>query len=150
MFVYAVMDGFDLGLGILFPLFPRKSDRDVIVNSVSPVWDGNEKPWLVLGGGGLMAGVSPGLCGADAGALYADDRDAARPGVPRRRLRIPLAHPDGAQQMGHLLSPAARCWQRWRRASRWAPILQGVPMSPPPPPSKCRGHLLQQQAALLP
>jgi cytochrome bd ubiquinol oxidase subunit II len=54
VFVYVVMDGFDLGLGILFPLFPAKTDRDVIMNSVAPVWDGNET-WLVLGGGGLMA-----------------------------------------------------------------------------------------------
>ena len=54
VFVYVVMDGFDLGLGILFPLFPNKADRDVIINSVAPVWDGNET-WLVLGGGGLMA-----------------------------------------------------------------------------------------------
>src|SRR6202163_4802994 len=53
VFVYVVMDGFDLGLGILFPLFPNKSDRDVIMNSVAPVWDGNET-WLVLGGAGLM------------------------------------------------------------------------------------------------
>ena len=54
VFVYIVMDGFDLGLGILYPLFPSKTDRDVIMNSVAPVWDGNET-WLVLGGGGLMA-----------------------------------------------------------------------------------------------
>jgi cytochrome bd ubiquinol oxidase subunit II len=54
VFVYIVMDGFDLGLGILYPLFPNKADRDVIMNSVAPVWDGNET-WLVLGGGGLMA-----------------------------------------------------------------------------------------------
>ncbi len=54
VFVYVVMDGFDLGLGLLFPLFPHKADRDVIMNSVAPVWDGNET-WLVLGGGGLMA-----------------------------------------------------------------------------------------------
>jgi len=54
VFVYVVMDGFDLGLGILFPLFPQKADRDVIMNSVAPVWDGNET-WLVLGGGGMMA-----------------------------------------------------------------------------------------------
>src|ERR1700751_25191 len=54
VFVYVVMDGFDLGLGILFPLFPQKADRAVIMNSVAPVWDGNET-WLVLGGGGLMA-----------------------------------------------------------------------------------------------
>jgi cytochrome d ubiquinol oxidase subunit II len=54
VFVYVVMDGFDLGLGILFPLFPNKADGDVIMNSIAPVWDGNET-WLVLGGGGLMA-----------------------------------------------------------------------------------------------
>ena len=54
VFVYVVMDGFDLGLGLLFPLFPEKADRDVIMNSVAPVWDGNET-WLVLGGGGLFA-----------------------------------------------------------------------------------------------
>jgi cytochrome d ubiquinol oxidase subunit II len=54
VFVYVVMDGFDLGLGILFPLFPAKTDRDVIMNTVAPVWDGNET-WLVLGGGGMMA-----------------------------------------------------------------------------------------------
>jgi cytochrome bd ubiquinol oxidase subunit II len=54
VFVYVVMDGFDLGLGILYPMFPNKTDRDVIMNSVAPVWDGNET-WLVLGGGGLMA-----------------------------------------------------------------------------------------------
>ena len=54
VFVYVVMDGFDLGLGMLFPLFQKKEDRDVMMNTVAPVWDGNET-WLVLGGGGLMA-----------------------------------------------------------------------------------------------
>ncbi len=54
VFAYVVLDGFDLGLGILFPFFPEKRDRDVLMNSVAPVWDGNET-WLVLGGGGLMA-----------------------------------------------------------------------------------------------
>src|SRR5262249_62213273 len=54
VFVYVVMDGFDLGLGLLFPLFPAKAERDVIMNSVAPVWDGNET-LLVLGGGGRLA-----------------------------------------------------------------------------------------------
>jgi cytochrome d ubiquinol oxidase subunit II len=54
VFAYVVMDGFDLGLGILFPFFPKKEDRDVMTNSIAPVWDGNET-WLVLGGGGLFA-----------------------------------------------------------------------------------------------
>jgi cytochrome bd ubiquinol oxidase subunit II len=51
---YVVLDGFDLGVGILFPLIPERSHRDVAMNSIAPVWDGNET-WLVLGGGGLLA-----------------------------------------------------------------------------------------------
>jgi cytochrome d ubiquinol oxidase subunit II len=51
---YVVLDGFDLGIGILFPFFPDHNDRNQMTNSVAPVWDGNET-WLVLGGGGLMA-----------------------------------------------------------------------------------------------
>ncbi|CAP44178.1 cytochrome d ubiquinol oxidase subunit II [Bordetella petrii] len=52
--MYVVMDGFDLGIGLLFPFFPEKADRDVMMNTVAPVWDGNET-WLVLGGAGLLA-----------------------------------------------------------------------------------------------
>jgi cytochrome bd ubiquinol oxidase subunit II len=51
--MYVVMDGFDLGIGILYPLFPGKGDRDIMMNTVAPVWDGNET-WLVLGGAGLF------------------------------------------------------------------------------------------------
>ena len=51
---YVIVDGFDLGVGILFPLLKTTHDRDVAMNSVAPVWDGNET-WLVLGGGGLYA-----------------------------------------------------------------------------------------------
>lgn len=54
VFAYVVMDGFDLGIGILFPAFSPGPDRDRAMNSVAPVWDGNET-WLVLGGGGLFA-----------------------------------------------------------------------------------------------
>lgn len=54
VFAYVVLDGFDLGIGILFPLLRRGQQRDQAMNSVAPVWDGNET-WLVLGGGGLMA-----------------------------------------------------------------------------------------------
>jgi cytochrome d ubiquinol oxidase subunit II len=48
------MDGFDLGIGILFPTFKVGGERDRAMNSIAPLWDGNET-WLVLGGGGLMA-----------------------------------------------------------------------------------------------
>ncbi len=52
--MYVVMDGFDLGIGILFTGFAVGSERDTAMNAIAPVWDGNET-WLVLGGGGLMA-----------------------------------------------------------------------------------------------
>ena len=52
--MYVVMDGFDLGIAILFTRFKVGSERDMAMNAIAPVWDGNET-WLVLGGGGLMA-----------------------------------------------------------------------------------------------
>ncbi|MGY2735051.1 cytochrome d ubiquinol oxidase subunit II [Sphingomonas sp. UYP23] len=51
---YVCLDGFDLGVGILFPLLAVGPERDRAMNSIAPVWDGNET-WLVLGGGGLLA-----------------------------------------------------------------------------------------------
>jgi cytochrome d ubiquinol oxidase subunit II len=53
IFAYVVMDGFDLGIGILFP-FLKVGPSGMMMNSIAPVWDGNET-WLVLGGGGLLA-----------------------------------------------------------------------------------------------
>ncbi|MGZ3404218.1 MAG: cytochrome d ubiquinol oxidase subunit II [Phenylobacterium sp.] len=52
--LYVMLDGFDLGIGILFPFAGSPSARDVMMSTVAPVWDGNET-WLVLGGGGLFA-----------------------------------------------------------------------------------------------
>ncbi len=52
--MYVILDGFDLGLGILFPFVKDKADRDLMMNTVAPVWDGNET-WLILGGAGLFA-----------------------------------------------------------------------------------------------
>jgi len=54
LMMYVIMDGFDLGIGILFPFVYGREDRDVMINSVAPVWDGNET-WLVLGGAALLA-----------------------------------------------------------------------------------------------
>lgn len=54
VFMYVVLDGFDLGCGILFPFAPSDECRNKIMNSIAPFWDGNET-WLVLGGGGLLA-----------------------------------------------------------------------------------------------
>lgn len=54
IFLYILLDGFDLGVGILFPFAPSDQCRDRMMNSIAPFWDGNET-WLVLGGGGLFA-----------------------------------------------------------------------------------------------
>ena len=65
--LYVILDGFDLGLGILFQLEPKENCRDLMMNSIAPFWDGNET-WLVLGGAGLLvafplayAVIMPGL-----------------------------------------------------------------------------------------
>ncbi len=67
VFAYVVMDGFDLGIGILFPTL-KENERANAMNSIAPVWDGNET-WLVLGGGGLMAAF-PMAYGIVLSALY--------------------------------------------------------------------------------
>ncbi len=54
VFLYAALDGFDLGVGILFPFAKDSHERDQMQAAIAPVWDGNET-WLVLGGGGLFA-----------------------------------------------------------------------------------------------
>src|SRR5687767_11607124 len=50
--LYVILDGFDLGVGILFPFAKEEKERDQMISSIAPFWDGNET-WLVLGGGGL-------------------------------------------------------------------------------------------------
>src|SRR5712671_6804853 len=69
IFAYVVMDGFDLGIGILFSWIPVGRERDTAMNTIAPVWDGNET-WLVLGGGGLLAAF-PLAYGTILSALYA-------------------------------------------------------------------------------
>ncbi|MGE5537944.1 MAG: cytochrome d ubiquinol oxidase subunit II [Gemmatimonas sp.] len=54
VFLYVLLDGFDLGVGILYGFAPDRPSRTVVMNSIAPVWDGNET-WLVLGGVGLLA-----------------------------------------------------------------------------------------------
>lgn len=51
---YVLLDGFDLGIGILFPFLRDREERHLAMNTIAPIWDGNET-WLVLGGGGLFA-----------------------------------------------------------------------------------------------
>ena len=54
VFMYVLLDGFDLGIGVLFLFAPDLASRDLMVRSVAPIWDFNET-WLVLGGVGLLA-----------------------------------------------------------------------------------------------
>ena len=66
--MYVMLDGFDLGIGILFPLFPDDDERSRLMSSVAPVWDGNET-WMVLGGASLYA-VFPMVYSTVLSALY--------------------------------------------------------------------------------
>ncbi|WP_405119042.1 cytochrome d ubiquinol oxidase subunit II [Pseudomonas leptonychotis] len=66
--MYVVMDGFDLGIGILFPFVKSEGERNVMMNTVAPVWDGNET-WLVLGGAALF-GAFPLAYAVVLSALY--------------------------------------------------------------------------------
>jgi len=54
VFLYVLLDGFDLGVGMLFGLAPDTPSRNLVMNSIAPIWDGNET-WLVLGGLALLA-----------------------------------------------------------------------------------------------
>ena len=54
VFFYVVLDGFDLGIGILYGFAATRADRQAMMNAIAPIWDGNET-WLVLGGTGLLA-----------------------------------------------------------------------------------------------
>jgi cytochrome d ubiquinol oxidase subunit II len=54
VFLYVALDGFDLGVGMLYNFAPDRSARDLVMNSIAPIWDGNET-WLILGGMGLLA-----------------------------------------------------------------------------------------------
>jgi len=54
IFFYVLLDGFDLRVGILYGFAPDLASRNLVMNSIAPIWDGNET-WLVLGGVGLLA-----------------------------------------------------------------------------------------------
>jgi cytochrome d ubiquinol oxidase subunit II len=54
VFMYVLLDGFDLGIGILFPLARDDDARTLMMNTIAPIWDGNET-WLIMGGMGLLA-----------------------------------------------------------------------------------------------
>ena len=88
VFLYVLLGGYDLGLGVLFLLAPSHKDRDAMMASVAPFWDGNET-WLVLGGGGLLAAF-PLAYSIMLPALYIPIILMLIGLILRRRLRVPL------------------------------------------------------------
>src|SRR6201996_1136563 len=68
LFMYVALDGFDLGIGLIFPFFPDDGERDLMISTIAPVWDGNET-WLVLGGAALLAAF-PAVYSIVLSALY--------------------------------------------------------------------------------
>jgi cytochrome bd ubiquinol oxidase subunit II len=88
LMMYVIMDGFDLGIGILFPFIPDRGDRDVMVNTVAPVWDGND---LARPGRGVLAGGFPArLFRAAQRVVLPAAADARRADLAWRGFRIPL------------------------------------------------------------
>jgi len=85
--MYVVLDGFDLGIGILFPFTRSESERDQMMRSIAPFWDGNET-WLVLGGAGLFVAFPRAYAVVNAGVLSAGDRHATGASVSRHRVRF--------------------------------------------------------------
>ncbi|NHN88051.1 cytochrome d ubiquinol oxidase subunit II [Acetobacter conturbans] len=66
--IYVILDGFDLGIGMLFAMEHDRGRRDVMMHTIAPVWDGNET-WMVLGGA-VLYGVFPGAYGTLLPAFY--------------------------------------------------------------------------------
>lgn len=66
--LYVVLDGFSLGIGLLFPFTKDDRERDTLMNSIAPVWDANQT-WLVFSGAGLFVAF-PMMYGVLFSALY--------------------------------------------------------------------------------
>ena len=123
---YLILDGFDMGVGILhLPLARTDLERRTLLNSIGPVWDGNEV-WLVLGGGVLFAifpfayaSLFSGFYAAFMLVLVVHHPAGGDPRVPLAAARPSLAERLGRGLLGHL----ARCWRccsAWPSGPSWA------------------------------
>ena len=136
--MYVIMDGFDLGIGALFPWVRDEENRSLMMASVAPVWDGNET-WLVLGGVAIFAAF-PRAYSSLLPALYLPIFPVFLAGLdlPRRGVRIPAPRrdvPDTALE--RLVRRRARRLPPSPRGSSWAPssrvsTLPARPMSAAP------------------
>ena len=86
--MYVLLDGFDLGIGILFPFLKDRDERMLAMSSVAPVWDGNET-WLVLGGAGLLAAGAIGWRRNTSGRTPSTRKVAART-IPAEVMTPPV------------------------------------------------------------
>src|SRR3954465_3543765 len=113
--LYVLLDGFDLGIGILFLFAPSDRERDAMMNSISPAWDGNET-WLVMGGTLLFAAF-PVVYAAVLPALY----------VPLSLMLFALVFRGVAFEFRFRANGSRRIWD-WAFAlgSGLAALMQGV------------------------
>jgi Cytochrome bd-type quinol oxidase, subunit 2 len=77
VFFYVALDGFDLGVGMLYIIAPDRRSRDLLMNSIAPIWDGNET-WLIRGGRRFAGRVSGRVCDHHSSGVFPDPADAAR------------------------------------------------------------------------
>lgn len=113
--LYVMLDGFDLGVGILFPFAPDDTARSTMMNSVAPIWDGNET-WLVLGGGGLLV-FFPTAYAIAMPAFY----------MPVMGLLFALIFRGVSFEFRHGASTSKRIWDRaFFGGSLFSALMQGI------------------------
>ena len=113
--LYVILDGFDLGVGILFPFARDEEERDQMIGTIAPFWDGNET-WLVLGGGGLWVAF-PRAYGAIMSALY----------LPVIVMLLALVFRGVAFEFRHVAETSKRYWNfAFAGGSALAAVCQGV------------------------
>jgi cytochrome bd ubiquinol oxidase subunit II len=113
--LYVILDGFDLGIGILFPFAKSERERDQMINSIAPFWDGNET-WLVLGGAGLLVAF-PQAYGVIMPALY----------LPVIVMLLALVFRGVAFEFRHVADTSKRYWNfAFTAGSIVAGFTQGV------------------------